>query len=282
MKKLLLFLFLASSDLAGAQIKGIQSYDNAYRNFTAGNFQEAIKNYNEYLKSYTNDDKAYFERGMCYESIGKPDDALRDYSTALNISPYKSKYLSARGYTYLKTGIPLNAYNDFTNAIQYSPNDDKAYYGRMNANLDLQNLNKALTDINAAINLDPTNPLYYYPRAIIYAYQNDTANFYNDLEKLIYQYPSSFFASYRSQTVVLLLDNVQNNIDNLTDMLRIANDDYMLYFRRAFNYYLYRKYTNALEDLTNAVKYCPDTNSRLIILAKALADNCVKFREEQK
>ena len=69
----LAILFLS----ANAQITGNSIYDNAYRNYTSGNFEDAIRYYTEFISSNTNNDKAIFERGMCYESLRRFDDALR-------------------------------------------------------------------------------------------------------------------------------------------------------------------------------------------------------------
>jgi tetratricopeptide (TPR) repeat protein len=265
---------------AEAQVTGNSAYDNAYRNYTAGNFEDAIRYYTEYLGSNTTSDKAFFERGMCYESIRRFDDALRDYNTAINLKPFYSLYYISRGYVYIKSNIPENALSDFTYAIQHDPSNPEAYWGRVNAYLDLDKYDFALRDITSAINLKPDNALYYYIRAIIYTKLNDTAKFYDDVERIMNNYPSSFFSSYKSQTVVLILDNIANNIAKLTYEIESAPDNYLLYFRRGFNYYVYRKFSLAIEDFSNAVKLSTDTNSRLILLSIKLVDNCKVFSNQ--
>lgn len=281
MKKILLcFTLLVILNTANAQVTGNNTYDNAYRNYIAGNFEDAIRYYNDYLKSNTTSDKAYFERGMCYESIRRFDDALRDYNTAVNIKPFYSLYLISRGYVYIKSSVPQNALTDFTMAIQHDPSNPEAYWGRMNAYVDLDKYDFALRDINSAINLNTENALYYYIRAVVYSKLNDTAKFYDDVERIVNNYPSGFFSEYRSQTVVLILDNINNNISRLTYEIQNDPSNSILYFRRAFNFYVYKKFNLAIEDFSNAVKLSPDVNSRLIMLSVKLVENCKVFSNQ--
>ncbi len=279
MKKfiLLCFIFAILFVSAKAQVTGNNIYDNAYRNYTAGNFEDAIRYYTEFINSNTTNDKAVYERGMCYESIRRFDDAIRDYNTAVNLKPFFSLYYICRGYIYIKTGIPQNALSDFTFAIQNDPSNPEAYWGRVNAYLDLDKYDFALRDINSAINLKTDNALYYYIRAAVYSKLNDTAKFYDDIERIVFNYPSSFFSNYKSQTVVLILDNIVNNISRLTFDIQNDPENSLLYFRRGFNFYVYRKFNLAIEDFSSAVKLSPDINSRLIMLSAKLVDNCRVF-----
>ncbi|MCE1165847.1 MAG: tetratricopeptide repeat protein [Bacteroidetes bacterium] len=275
---ILIFLLLAG--FASAQLKGIPSYDNAYRNYVAGNFDEAIKNYDDYIKSYPNDDKAIYERGMCYESQRKFDDALRNYNAALQLKPYFSPYYVSRGYAFVKTNMPQNAYDDFTRAVQNDPTNPDGYFGRVNANLDLNKYDFALTDLNAAINLNNKNPLYYYVRAMIYTELDDTTRFYNDIERILSNYPGEYFSSFKSQGVVLILDNIENNINYLNDAITNDPENYLLYFKRGFNYYLFRRFVPAADDFQKAARLSPDSQSRLVKYAGMLIDNC-KFYSEK-
>jgi len=276
----LFFIITVNLNISYPQLKGITSYDNAYRNYTSGNFEDAIKYYNEYIKAYSNDDKAIYERGMCYENLRKFEDALKDYSNALRLKPFFAEYNISRGYAYIKTNMPTNAYDDFTRAIRSEPTNPDGYYGRVNANLDLNKYEFALNDLNAAINLNTKNPIYYYVRAIIYTELNDTAKFYDDLERILDYYPSEFFSSYKSQGVVLILDNIQNNINRLTNAINNIPDHYLLHFRRGFNYYVYKKFVPASEDFADAIRFCPDSSSRMVKLSQLFIDNCKIYNDK--
>ncbi len=277
---LITIIFLLFANVVSAQLKGITSYDNAYRNYTAGNFDIAVKYYNEYLKSYTNDDKAIFERGMCYESLRKFDEALRDYSSAIMLRPLSAPYYVSRGYVYIKTGMPQNAYDDFTRAIQYDPSGSDGYFGRVNANLDLNKYDFALSDINSAINLNNKNPLFYYTRAMIYTELNDTAKFYDDIERILNNYPGDFFSNFKSQGVILILDNIEQNINFLNGLINENPGYFLLHFMRGFNYYLAKKFVAAEEDFNLALKYCANVTTRIAAYSQKLIENCKIYSDK--
>lgn len=260
-----------------AQVTGNNAYDNARRNYIAGNFDEAIKYYNEYLRSYTNDDKAFYERGMCYESLRRFDDALRDYSTAINLRPGYNKYYESRGYAYLKLSMPQNSLDDFNRAIQKDAFSSEGYWGRANAYVDLGKYDMALKDMNSALNIDPSNAMYLYIRAVLYTTIGDTTNFFRDLDLLSNLYASSFFSNYKSQYVVLILDNINTNVVNLTRLMLEYPQESFLYFRRGFNYYLLRNFTLAEEDFNSAIKYSQNVNSKLVTLSYKFIENCRVF-----
>lgn len=277
---LLLILLAITYNSIHSQVTGNSLYDNAYRNYKSGNFEKAITYYSDFLKSYSNNDKAFFERGMCFESLRRFDEAKSDYSIAIQLKPFFSPYYISRGYVFVKTGFPQNANDDFTKAIQNDPANSDGYVGRVNAYLDLGKYDLALSDINYAITLTPNNPLLYYYRAMIYTDINDTTKFYNDLEKILDNYPSEFFTNYKSQGVVLILDNIEQNVDFLTKQIADNPEDNLLYFKRGFNYYLLRKFVPASEDFSNSIKFSTEPSSRLVILSSKLIKNSTSLIEK--
>lgn len=260
-----------------AQVTGNSIYDNARRNYISGNFEDAIKYYNEYLRSYTNDDKAFYERGVCYESLRRFDDALRDYTTAISLKSSYSKYYESRGYAYLKLSLPLNALDDFNKSIQKDAFSSEGYWGRANVYADLGKYDMALKDMNSAVNLDPSNSIYLYIRAVLYSAINDTTNFYRDLDLLSNLYASSFFSNYKSQYVVLILDNLNTNVNNLSKTILEYPEESFVYFRRGFNYYLLRNFTHAADDFNNAIKFSQSPGSTLVRLSNKFIENCKNF-----
>jgi tetratricopeptide (TPR) repeat protein len=273
-----IILFLLFNSSVYSQLKGITSYDNAYRYMTAGEFEKAIGYYNEYLKSYPSDSKAYDERGRCYENLRQYENALKDYSSAISLSPFYGTYYNDRGYAYLKSGMPENSVSDFTSSINYNPNSSDGYEGRVQAYLDLGKNDLALTDINKAMLLAPDNPMYLVTRAVIYSNLEDTSKFYSDIENILNYYPGSFFASYKSQIVSLLLDNFYSNIQKLNSQIEDNPGDRVLYFKRGFNYYLLKKFDAAISDFEKCVSIS-GSNDRHSILSNLFIENSKSFKE---
>lgn len=280
MKKIyFLFLILVTIPLTVfSQLKGITSYDNAYRYFVSGDFEKAISYYSEYLMSYPADSKAFDERGRCYESIRQYDNALKDYSTAISLSPFSATYYNDRGYAYLKSGLLDNSANDFTQSITLNPNSSDGYEGRVQVYLDMNNFEFALTDINKAILLAPDNPMYLVTRAIIYSNLGDTAKLYSDIEKVLNYYPGAFFTSYKSQIVVLQLDNLQVNIQNLTIAIGENPSDRLLYFKRGLNYYLLKKFDTAKSDFEKCISLS-NPSDKITRFSNLFIENSNLFKE---
>jgi len=275
---LLFFVLVPALSGLNAQLKGINSYDNAYRNYISGDFEKAITYYTEYLNSYPSDSKAYDERGRCYENIHKFDNAIKDYSTAVNLSPNTGLFYNDRGYAYLKSGLTENALGDFTSSVTYNPNSPDGYEGRVQAYLDLGKNELALTDINKAIMLSPDNPMYLVTRAAIYSVLEDTSKMFADLENILNYYPGSFFASYKSQIVLLQLDNFAARIHNLNQAISENPENRFLYFYRGFNYYLLKKFDAAIGDFEKCISLSVSSD-RLNKLSSLFEDNAKYYRE---
>jgi tetratricopeptide (TPR) repeat protein len=273
---LLLIVLIYTS--ANSQLKGITSYDNAYRNMISGDFEKAITYYTEYLKSYPSDSKAYDERGRCYENLRQYDNALKDYSNSISLSPSYGAYYNDRGYAYLKAGITENSISDFTQSINFNPNSPDGYEGRVQSYLDLNKFDLALSDINKAIILSPDNPMYLITRAVIYSELDDTSKLYSDVDKILTYYPSSFFASYKSQIVMLLLDNFNNNIQKLSVLIEEIPENRSYYFKRGFNYYLLKKFDAAISDFEKSISLS-ETTDKLSYFSSLFIENCKFYKD---
>jgi len=90
-------------------------------------------------------------------------------------------------------------------------------------------------------------------------------------------YARSFFSNDKSQYVVLILDNINTNVVNLTRLMLEYPQESYIYFRRGFNYYLLRNFTHATEDFNSAIKYSQNVNSKLVTLSYKYIENCKVF-----
>lgn len=242
---------------------GVESYDNAHRFYSLGDYNNAIKYYNEYLSSNSSDAQAYNERGRCYESLMQYDNALKDYSIAITLKPNLAEYYRDRGYVYLKTGKPDLGLNDFNKSVLYGPGNAYNYSARALAYVDLGNFEFALKDINRAMQFDPSNPNYLITRATIYSIMNDTLNFYKDLDTILTFNPVSFFSSFKLQDVLINYNNINEEIVNLTNLIVKNSVDDFAYFERGFLYYIISKFDAALSDFENC-KICAGNKKKMI------------------
>lgn len=234
---------------------GVESYVNAHRNYSVGDYTKAIKYYNEYLSSYSSDALAYNERGRCYESLLQYDNALRDYSTAISLKPNSAVYLRDRGYVYIKTAKPDLALNDFNKSVLNNPDEAYSYSARAIAYINLRNFEYALKDINTAIQYDPANVSFLITRGTIYTSMDDTLNLYKAIDTVLTFNPAQFFSALKSQDVIINQININQIITTLSDNLMKNPVNDFAYFKRGFHYYILSKFDAALKDFEMCKKY---------------------------
>lgn len=61
------------------------------------NYEAAIKEFTKAVESYPSYAQAYYNRGLCYESLENKEEALKNYNTALTIEPTFSAAAIAKG-----------------------------------------------------------------------------------------------------------------------------------------------------------------------------------------
>jgi tetratricopeptide (TPR) repeat protein len=251
---LILYLFFISPSVF-PQNFGVESYVNAHRNYSVGDYNKAIKYYDEYLSAYSSDAQAFSERGRCYESLMQYDNALKDYSTAISLKPSFAEYYRNRGYVYIKTGKPDLALNDFNKSVLYNPNDAYSYSARSIAYIHLRNFDFALKDINTAMQFEPTNAGYLITRGTIYGAMDDTLNLFKAIDTILTFNPAKFFSSFKSQDVIIYHINFNNTITALTENLIKNPENDFVYFKRGLHYYILSKFDAALKDFEMCKKY---------------------------
>lgn len=100
--------YYMNDDEAGIEESAVMA---AQKNFAAGNYENALKIYNDLL-SMSVDAKLYFETAMCYYKLKRDDEAIEHYKKSLSLGLKSPLVYSYLGNIYYRK-------NDLTNAIQY-------------------------------------------------------------------------------------------------------------------------------------------------------------------
>ena len=137
--------------------------------FKEKNYECAISNFSEVVKSKPESTFAYFYRGISYSSINEFDKAIIDYSKVIELEPQDAPNVASayfnRGNAYRNQKNYEKALNDYGKFIELNPNNSTGYFNRglvYNIN---KEYNKAITDFNKAIELEPNKANYYRARA---------------------------------------------------------------------------------------------------------------------
>jgi Flp pilus assembly protein TadD len=121
---LLLAVFLLpgvvfAQDVKGYTEKGIASCE-------AGNFDQALQNFNEALKKKPNDAALYDLRGMVYRCKGMNDKAIQDFNKAMELDPKFAKAYRNRAMVHYDLGDFAKSLEDLTKAqsLGYKVDED--------------------------------------------------------------------------------------------------------------------------------------------------------------
>lgn len=87
-------------------------------NRLAGNYEDAISDFNEVIEQVPTDGYAYYKKGWCYEFLGNPDEAMKCYNAGIDVDKEYPYIYLMRGELYLARGEKDLADADFNTIIQ--------------------------------------------------------------------------------------------------------------------------------------------------------------------
>jgi tetratricopeptide (TPR) repeat protein len=133
-----------------------QAYDHlnaGYNFYKQGDYNNALAEYNKAIEDDTNNNEAYYYRGVIFSKIGENDKALPDFKQSIELYPYHFE-----SYLYLdwvlakqrKWDTIISYWNEF---IQLEPEHAQAYLERGGAYYHQGNLDAALKDAKKSCDL---------------------------------------------------------------------------------------------------------------------------------
>ncbi len=136
-----------------------QAKEVGIANYWEGNFSVSIQKLSLYIKYKTEDDEAYFYRGLCRASLSSYSTALKDFEKAMEINDKNPDYIFKKGEAlyYLKKWE--DAELAFGLALEKAKENNETdnigviHYHRAVANLELGNRDAACSDLASAAKL---------------------------------------------------------------------------------------------------------------------------------
>ena len=151
------------------QAKHQSAYTEFYLGLTSqekGEYEEAIKHYNQAIRNKPQLAVAYCNRGAARDTLGQHRDAIADFDEAIRLNPQDATTYYNRGNAKGKLGRHKEAIADFDEAIRMYPHDAKAYCSLGNAKGALGRHDEAIEAFNAAVRIDPELTAAYYGRGL--------------------------------------------------------------------------------------------------------------------
>ena len=124
------------------------------------------------------------QASLC-EKSGNYDEALKYYNQAIAINPKSAWAYIYRGLARSELGDNEGAIKDFNQAIAINPKDARVYIGRGNARSKLGDNEGAIKDFNQAIAINPKNAIAYDSRGLARKEIGDKAGAASDYSKYL-------------------------------------------------------------------------------------------------
>ena len=160
------------NDLFG-YIQNQEKHQGAYTEFyigltsyKKGDYEEAIKHYDQAIRSNPQIAEAYNNRGIAKHALGRHEKAIADYKEAIRLNPQYADAYNNRGTVKSALGRHEEATADCDEAIRLNPQLAEAYYNRGDAKNALGRHEEAIADYNEAIRLNPQYADAYNNRGI--------------------------------------------------------------------------------------------------------------------
>ena len=147
------------------------AYNHATRSWiyrASGCYEDAIKDINVYIDRFPTRANGYSSRGLCKEHLGDYEGALKDYNEGLELEANYSYLYLRRGKLYLEMERTEEAANDFVKLCQLdtvvNPGSNRHYALLFQVKYD-----EAFEWVDKIIENNPYDPVHIYDKACMYS-----------------------------------------------------------------------------------------------------------------
>jgi tetratricopeptide (TPR) repeat protein len=260
-----------------------------------GQYDKAISDYTKAIEINPKNARAYYNRGIAYQSEGKYDEAISDYTQAIERNPRYAPAYANRGLVYASgKGQYDKAISDYTKAIEINPKDTKAYNNRGIAYQDTGQYELAIADFNKAIEINPRHAAAYYNRGLAHANRGELDQAASDYNRAVELDPKYREASYQNAyankghddktasgfSKTLKISPMYGNnksqydhqvISNYNKVIGANPGDAKAYYHRGVAYYNKGQYDEAIADFNKSIELDPNYDRPVNGLAYVLA-----------
>ncbi|HOT91152.1 MAG TPA: tetratricopeptide repeat protein [Anaerolineae bacterium] len=199
----------------------------------------------------------YLRRAAIYLNMGEYEKAIREFNQALALDPTCTQAYYDRGLAYAQRQYYEQAAADFSRVIELDPQHADAYYNRGLIYARQGTFEQALADYNQAIALNPDDPLAYNSRGNVYYHHKDYARALADYDQAILRDPDYADAYLNRGLTYAAQEEYQHAIADYNQAIALNPENAIAYNYRGQAYMRLQQYAQALEDYTQAVTLDP-------------------------
>ena len=211
-------------------------------------FEGAVASYTRALELNPMATKAYYGRGLAYETRGDLDKAIADFTEAINLKATFAEAYEMRGHAHGSKFEYEAAIADENQAIELAPADAYAYHVRGTVYGNLNKLEQALADFREAIRLDPEYVEAYVNLGVVCLFKGNTDEAITHLNEAVRLDPEAANAyAYRALCFADKKDYVQAVADIDQAIQRKPNSSWYYELRAAIRIWS-RDYAGGIAD----------------------------------
>lgn len=209
------------------------------------------------IKLNSDDDYAYFTRGLSHFAKGDEDLAIADLDAVLLLNPDHAGAHLLRGILLGNRKQWKRMIIDMNELIRLSPDDSEAHYRRGMAYGELDLLDQALVDLSEAIRLDPEHADAYRCRGDCHRYKGEYAKAIMDFDAALELDPKSAAGHLGRGASYRMKGDLDQAIADYDATLRLRPRDPLAYRFRGDAHVTNEDYGQAISDCDMALTLSP-------------------------
>ncbi len=159
--------------------------NKADRNYSQGNYEEAISAYSKTLDTKPKNFHALYNRGRSYEELGEFGKAEKDFLAALEIEPRNTQVLLSLSNIFQKQKNHNSALLYAEQATEVAGAPAQAYFMKARALHQMGNTQEAMREYTAAVSIDKNYGQAYYYRGLLKLATNNKRGACEDIRTAI-------------------------------------------------------------------------------------------------
>ncbi len=199
-----------------------------------------------------------YSKGEEYYDAGEYKEAVIQYNRAIKMDPENHDYYNSRGVAYFEQGKYYYAISDFINAIRLKTNFARAYYNLAYSKYNLGDYNSAIDDVETSILYDPEYCNAQNLLGLIYNNTDNTDSAFLafesarncDVEASLYPFNMAYMR-YKSQ-------EYEEAIEYFNEALEKGSTDISIYNYLGNSYDVVGKYEESIDAHTRYIEGNPE------------------------
>ncbi len=216
-------LFRHTLAITGANPLAHKAIGDAF--FRKGQFDEAIKEYQEALRLDPQYADAGYSLGSAFLRKGQIDVAVSQFQEVIRLDPNNADAYNSLGSACLKQGRIDEAISQFQEAVRLQPDDADAHYNLGNALRRKGRIDEAITQYQEVTRLKPDDAEAHNNLGTAFGMQGQIDKAIDQFQETIRLQPDYAFAHYNLGNALRMIGQTNAAISQFQEAIRLKPDD---------------------------------------------------------